>query len=519
MTDQRHSLTRRHLLGASAALVAASALPSPASAQAPKFRRWEITDPAMPPRVLASYKAGIRKMLSLPPADPRNWYRNAMLHLFDCPHGNWWFLVWHRAYLGWLEVTLRDLSGDPEFALPYWDWTKTPRVPAAMFDDVLDPNNGAFIATFDQFKAQFEPVVTSVYASFSTAQKDVLALRQPFDTAAGFWSVMPAVFFNQPSARGLTLTNPDLDSDTKATVAINTVRSALRTRLFAGSGDPQQPAGFQSGKAANHSADSVQGILESGPHNNVHGAMGGGGGAFMAQFYSPVDPIFFLHHGNLDRLWDVWARRQAAQGRPALPQGADLATWSNEQFCFFGNAQGQAVSQTKAGDYATTAIFDCDYSPGSGEDMVPAPGPVAAAASPQVFDAQVTSASIGMPAAAGGTVNVPAAALQSAGTPRVAEVTLNLTHDDQGRRFRVLVSPGGGAAPVAAGAITVFGHPHHGPMTFTVPLPDNLGAAAAGGADVPLDIRVVPIGGVPRATAAAAAAPAPLVSAIRVRAD
>ena len=24
------------------------------------------------------------------------------------------------AYLGWLEVTLRDLSGDPEFALPYW---------------------------------------------------------------------------------------------------------------------------------------------------------------------------------------------------------------------------------------------------------------------------------------------------------------------------------------------------------------------------------------------------------------
>ena len=170
-------LTRRSVLGTGAALLAANVLPSSALAAGPRFRRWEITDPAMPSRVLDSYKRGIRKMLELPPTDARNWYRNALVHPFDCPHGNWWFLVWHRAYLGWLEVTLRDLSADPEFALPYWDWTKTPRVPAAMFVDVLDPNNVAFVSTFDKFKTQFTPAIAALYTSFSQDQKAALVQR------------------------------------------------------------------------------------------------------------------------------------------------------------------------------------------------------------------------------------------------------------------------------------------------------------------------------------------------------
>jgi tyrosinase len=58
-------------------------------------------------------------MLALPPEDPRNWYRHALVHTIDCPHGNWWFLPWHRGYLGWFEQICRELSNDPAFALPY----------------------------------------------------------------------------------------------------------------------------------------------------------------------------------------------------------------------------------------------------------------------------------------------------------------------------------------------------------------------------------------------------------------
>jgi tyrosinase len=496
MAESIHpALTRRDFLATSGSVLAASALPSAAPAQGATFRRWEITDPAMPARVLDSYKKGIRAMLAQPPTDPRNWYRNAFLHVFDCPHGNWWFLAWHRAYLGWLEQSLRAFSGDSQFALPYWDWTKTPRVPGAMFDDVLDPNNAAFVASFDAFRPQFDAAVTALFGTFSQPQMDALARRTPPITSpADFWSEAQQMFFDQPDARGLTAANPDLDPATMAAVSIGTVDSALATPTFSASGT--DPAGFASGKVANHSDGTTKGILESQPHDNVHGAMGGQTGlAFMVSFLSPVDPIFFLHHGNLDRLWDVWNRRQAALNRPTLPQGADLTAWRGEQFLFFNDATGQPVSKTNAGDYAAMSAFDYDYSPGSGEDQVPTAGTVAAALPPpQTITAQITSTSIGAGEPAGGVAQVPAAALQAAAAqapPRVVEVTLDLGSADETRRFRVMVAAGGGS-PIVAGAITVFGHAH-GPTTFTVPLPANITAGAAAGPLVPVDVRVVPI--------------------------
>src|SRR5262249_61394740 len=112
------------------------------------------------------------------------------------------------------EATIRAFSGDPEFALPYWDWTKTPRVPAAMFDDVLDPNNAAFIPIFDAFKAQFDAPVTALFAAFSQAQQDVLA-QTGLGSTADFWSAVAAapagMFFVQTGARRLNPARPELD--------------------------------------------------------------------------------------------------------------------------------------------------------------------------------------------------------------------------------------------------------------------------------------------------------------------
>src|SRR5262249_3890259 len=126
----RRNLTRRKFLGASATAAGAAFLSAGARAQSTR-RRFEVSDPAMPAKVLTSSKTAMAAMLALPPTDPRNWYRNAFVHLLDCPHGNWWFLPWHRAYLVWFERICRQLSGDQNFALPYWDWTKNPQVPAA----------------------------------------------------------------------------------------------------------------------------------------------------------------------------------------------------------------------------------------------------------------------------------------------------------------------------------------------------------------------------------------------------
>lgn len=481
------ALTRRGFLGGTAAAIGISALPADARAQTTsgaRYRRYEVSDPNMPSNILPSYKAAVSAMLELDPADPRNWYRNAMVHLLDCPHGNWWFLPWHRAYLGWLEQTCRDLSKDADFALPYWDWTKTPGVPAAMFDGVLDPNNAAFIPTSAQFQTDFQAAVSALYASFSQAQKDELAIRG-MSSEAGFWDMALDAFVNQPGARSLTAANPNLPSFVLTPVSLTTIESALRVPLF--SAPPTAAAGFGSDKVQAHSQRGRKGILESQPHDNVHGGVGG----LMGDFLSSIDPIFFLHHGNIDRLWDVWTRGQQANNRPILPEGADLTAWSDEPFLFFSGPDGQPVAQTKAGDYAETALFDYDYSPGSGEPPILV---AAALMAPAMRVAAEISAAT-TDAAAVGVVEVPAALLAAAAEPTappvVAEVTLNLDENDMRRRFRILVTPPGAAEPVEAGAITVFGHHEPGRYVFSVPLPAGLaGAGVTAAEELQLDISV-----------------------------
>jgi len=482
-------LTRRGFLGGTAATIGLGTLPSGALAQGAQYRRFEITDPAIPPNIIPSYKAAVAAMLELDADDPRNWYRHAIVHLLDCPHANWWFLPWHRAYLGWFEQICRELSKDPYFTLPYWDWTKTPKVPAAMFEDALDPNNTGFILTANEFRTEFEPVISALYASFSQDQKDQIAQRMSVNTEAMFWSTATRAFFPQPNSRGLTAANADLDTDTQATVHIDMIRRALHATAF--SDLPTDSAGFGSPKTAAHSIRaSEEGILESQPHDNVHGALGG----FMLRFLSPTDPIFFLHHGNLDRLWDVWTRRQEARSQPTLPGGADLAPWSDEAFLFFSGPDGQPVASpnTKAGVYAEMALFDYDYSPGSGEEEVAVA--VAALPTPAAAFAPVTAQSAGAGAATDWVASVPSTALAAAATPEapplVAKVTLNLDEDDVGRRFRVLVTPPGAAEPVLAGAITIFAHNEPGPNSFSVPLPSGLAAGAAAGGNVDLNISV-----------------------------
>ncbi|WP_194712664.1 tyrosinase family protein [Noviherbaspirillum soli] len=43
--------------------------------------------------------------------------------------------------------------------------------------------------------------------------------------------------------------------------------------------------------------------IESAPHNPVHNLIGNQ----MATMQSPLDPTFYLHHANIDRLWHAWS--------------------------------------------------------------------------------------------------------------------------------------------------------------------------------------------------------------------
>ena len=89
--------------------------------------------------VIEAYRDAVAAMKALSATDPRNWSRQASIHLNFCPHGNWFFLPWHRAYLGYFEQICRALINQPDFALPYWDWSATPSVPAPFWGGPTNP--------------------------------------------------------------------------------------------------------------------------------------------------------------------------------------------------------------------------------------------------------------------------------------------------------------------------------------------------------------------------------------------
>ncbi|MGE5347514.1 MAG: tyrosinase family protein, partial [Acidithiobacillales bacterium] len=39
-------------------------------------------------------------------------------------------------------------------------------------------------------------------------------------------------------------------------------------------------------------------------------------GGDMATAASPTDPLFFLHHANIDRIWSEWQKAHPAQAPP-----------------------------------------------------------------------------------------------------------------------------------------------------------------------------------------------------------
>ncbi len=196
---------------------------------------------------LAAYRAAVAAMKALPPSDPRNWNRFADIHRNFCPHGNWYFLPWHRAYLVALERICRQLSGKADFALPYWDWTAERELPAAF--TAGDPRSNP-----------------------------LNHLRPGF---AGGRSLADDMVGAEVMSR--VLNSPDFE-------AFGSVR----------------PRGQNSTDASWQRRMGAKTEFEFNPHDGVHLTIGGD----MATVeMASRDPIFYLHHSNVDRIWHAWNRR------------------------------------------------------------------------------------------------------------------------------------------------------------------------------------------------------------------
>jgi tyrosinase len=277
---------RVFMIGAGGAALAGAISPAELFAQ--------VTGPNTPPRLavrrpvgamqpddptLASYRRAVERMRALPASDPRNWNRIAQVHVDFCPHGNWFFLPWHRAYLVSFERICRQMSGDPNFVLPYWDWTTQRQLPPAF--------------TAPTVAGQRNPLVDNTRQMSPNA-----SLRE--------------------SAVGERV--------------ISRLMAETRYEMFGST----RPEGQNSTEARWLRAPGRTTTLEGGPHNTTHVAVGGD----MGDMISPRDPIFWLHHCNVDRLWARWnalGRRNTTSPLWTgfqfnnifqIPQGQGLTAWN-----------------------------------------------------------------------------------------------------------------------------------------------------------------------------------------------
>ncbi len=232
--------------------------------------------------VLDTYARGIELMQARDEYDPRSWLWAANTHgtndnplrkeWAQCAHGSLYFLPWHRAYLTWFEAAIRTLTGEDEWRLPYWDYS----VPGDEIDRAL-------------------PVEFTV------------------ETRTVDGQIVPNPLF-APGRSGRALEAQDVDI-VAALSESHYIKSYPQTGF--GGVDP----------------DGYRGLVEGTPHNDVHSDISGLMGRTTT---AGQDPIFWLHHANIDRLWEVWRNLPGsiALTDPGAASPGLVKQWRSAKFVF-----------------------------------------------------------------------------------------------------------------------------------------------------------------------------------------
>jgi tyrosinase len=250
------------------------------------------------------YARGVAALQARPLADPTSWRFFGAMHGIDqglwqqlgylattdtfpsdalvstywnqCQHGSWYFLPWHRGYLLAFEANIRAavvaLGGPSDWALPYWNYFKA-------HESKLPP-------------------------AFGSA--------------------------NWPDGHG---NNPlyvpqryGPENNGKVYVPVKEVNlKALNDPDFTGVSSGGSP-GFGGVDTGFSHGGQVHGGIETQPHDMVHGLVGGSNptnqelpGLMSDPDTAALDPIFWLHHGNIDRLWQVWRQNPSTDIDPTDP--------------------------------------------------------------------------------------------------------------------------------------------------------------------------------------------------------
>jgi tyrosinase len=334
------TISRRSFIVAAGAGAGLGAIPfstwleKHASAQAARTR-YNIQTP-IGDQMAARYATAVKALMALPEQDPRSWTFLWYTHWVKgnttkeaeiarmypdqadprgglaletwntCqPHATGsnklMFLPWHRMFVYFYERLLRSVLADPDFALPYWNYSPDSGFP---FQRNLPP----------QFRARLDPLFSSLYRS----------------------SRISAVNAGRP-----------IDEGKEAENRLSLSRSMSQTTYA--------PQGVILG---------FNNQLNSHVHGNVHTLVGNSVGMASVK-WAANDPVFWMHHCNIDRVWESW--NKAGFSNPTS------TSWLDKTFVFVDEF-GQRVA-ARVRDFTNPALLGYSY---DGLESVPAPAPATA---------------------------------------------------------------------------------------------------------------------------------------------
>ncbi|MET9430056.1 MULTISPECIES: tyrosinase family protein [unclassified Streptomyces] len=189
------------------------------------------------------------------------------------------FLPWHRRFLLQFEQALQAV--DPAVALPYWDWTADRTASSSLWAPDFMGGTGR--------------------------SRDGQVMDGPFAASGGRWTLNVRVDGRDYLRRALGAGGRQLPTRAE-------VDSVLAMATY-----DMAPWNSSSDGFRNH----LEGWRGVNLHNRVHVWVGG----HMATGASPNDPVFWLHHAFIDKLWADWqARHPGSTYLPAAgtPNVVDL---------------------------------------------------------------------------------------------------------------------------------------------------------------------------------------------------
>lgn len=231
----------------------------------------------------------------IPTDSPLHWENYGRQHAHHCTeasegnpqvHWSWYFLPWHRGYVYFLERILANILttqfkvDGSKFAYPYWDWMTHKEIPNTHL--------------------RVQAGLASPLFGYDITQEDMVnADNLGFDNTALY-----------DGNRGPTILKPTMDPNNELTVdSQNHVKETLYYMSPEYIGQILAAPFEQFGGGSTIDRTTGQGLLEQGPHNDGHDWVGtriGKNRSMGTLRYAALDPIFYMHHGNIDRIFSMY---------------------------------------------------------------------------------------------------------------------------------------------------------------------------------------------------------------------